>query len=206
MARVQFSPLIVGASGKTGDVVWSKWKGINYIRSRVIPANPRTDDQTAQREALAHALDLWQSIKAWAKKPWDKYATGYAWSGYNRYMDDNIPRAKAATITTHTPVDVDYPGLIDPAIEGPDPTPGPVVCTWTARAEAAANNVVRAYYRLVATWEWTFSSEVAESVATLNITDLPTGEYAVQLVPSDTTPAELLWGASYGEIGNVVGV
>jgi hypothetical protein len=49
-------------SGKVGSVVGSTWKGRRYIREYVIPANPDTDLQKAERGlfadivALAHAL------------------------------------------------------------------------------------------------------------------------------------------------------
>lgn len=36
--------------GKVGDVVGASWKGIPYIRQYVIPANPNTDAQKAERD------------------------------------------------------------------------------------------------------------------------------------------------------------
>lgn len=50
MAKLQF---IRGAiTGRLGEFVGSKWKGINYIRLHTDPANPRTPDQVSIREVF----------------------------------------------------------------------------------------------------------------------------------------------------------
>jgi len=47
MARLRF---IQGAiTGKLGEFVGSRWKGINYIKTFTAPSNPRTDDQISIR-------------------------------------------------------------------------------------------------------------------------------------------------------------
>ncbi|GAJ20648.1 unnamed protein product, partial [marine sediment metagenome] len=38
MARVLFTPMIAGLSGKVSDAVFARWKGRYYVRTRVIPA------------------------------------------------------------------------------------------------------------------------------------------------------------------------
>ena len=88
MARLTFSALLAAASGKVGDVVFSRWKGIAYARRRVIPSNPQSGPQCKQRYVLKVSLLLWQSIKSWAKAPWTLSVSGYALSGYNKAMDD----------------------------------------------------------------------------------------------------------------------
>lgn len=47
-------------SGKVASVVGGRWKGINYIREKVIPKNPNTPLQQAQRSNIRFAV-------AWAK-------------------------------------------------------------------------------------------------------------------------------------------
>lgn len=50
---------ILGAiSGKVGNVVGASWKGINYIREYVIPANPNTDLQKAERDLFRDIVNL----------------------------------------------------------------------------------------------------------------------------------------------------
>jgi len=51
MAKLQF---FKGAlTGRLGEFVGSKWKGINYLRMHAIPANPRTEDQVSVRLVFA---------------------------------------------------------------------------------------------------------------------------------------------------------
>lgn len=50
MARVTGPLMSVDASGKVADsIVFSKWKGINYVRQWLKPANPQSADQGDQR-------------------------------------------------------------------------------------------------------------------------------------------------------------
>jgi len=45
-------------TGKVGNVVGASWKGINYIREYVIPANPNTDAQKAERDLFRDIVSL----------------------------------------------------------------------------------------------------------------------------------------------------
>lgn len=50
---------ILGAiTGKVGNVVGASWKGIAYIREYVIPANPNTDAQKAERDLFRDIVSL----------------------------------------------------------------------------------------------------------------------------------------------------
>lgn len=90
MARIFLSPLIVDIRNKQSDTVFSKWKGINYIRSRVIPHNPKTAPQVAIREALARLVSLWQDAYAAVKINWDDWASGRDYSGFNKFIGKNV--------------------------------------------------------------------------------------------------------------------
>jgi len=79
----------VTASGTIGDAItFSNWKGLPYVRSRVIPANPQTDDQISIRAVMSSAVSMWQmaSVPAASKLSWDYYASGTGMSGFNRYV------------------------------------------------------------------------------------------------------------------------
>ena len=53
MAKVTGPLLSFDASGSIGNnATYSKWKGRNYTRLRVIPRNPKSDDQALSRTAL----------------------------------------------------------------------------------------------------------------------------------------------------------
>lgn len=217
MARVTFSAMLSGASGKIGDVVASRWKGIAYFRRRVIPANPQSGDQCKQRYILKVALTLWQSVKAWAKAPWTTAVSGYALSGYNKFMDDCMgalkdqftsgaqgedPTLTTPAVTVLTPYYAKYAELID--VQAGTGGANSFTITWTARAGAAANNMVNGYYRLDDAFAWTAVAPVLESAATLEFTGLTdTESYEFALVPHDTD-AEY-FGLSSHQIG-VAGV
>lgn len=186
MARITFSPIMVEASGKVGDAVFSRWKGIPYIRSRVTPANPQTEDQMAQRNALKHTLTLWQSIKTWAKAVWNLSASGYAMSGYNRHMDVNIPHTKDSEAHQTTLANPKYEMMSN--AEANSAASGMITLSWQDLG-GTADDVVRVLYRLATEWAWTQDSNTTlVSAETHNIQDLtPAGAYEVAFMANNTT-------------------
>lgn len=197
MAKVVFSALLSSASGKIGDVVMSRWKGIHYARRRVIPANPQSGDQCKQRHILKVALLLWQSVKAWAKDPWTLAVTGYAWSGYNRFMDlcmaelldqftsggvGEDPTWSTPDVTVLTPYNAAYAELID--VQAGVGGASKITITWTARDGVAADNKVSPCVRLDDATAWIVQADVLESAATVDITGLTDAlDYECALVP-----------------------
>ncbi len=89
MAKVTGPLFSLDASGTiAGAMTFSKWKGQNYVRLRVDPANPQTASQTSQRNTLAAAVSCWKnltSIDATSKTSWDASASGTGMSGFNRF-------------------------------------------------------------------------------------------------------------------------
>lgn len=98
MARIFLSPLIVDIRAKQSDTVFSKWRGINYIRSRVIPANPKTSAQQAVRQALARLVSLWQGAHYSMRVNRNGYATGLPKSGFNTFIGDNLVDEKEGNL------------------------------------------------------------------------------------------------------------
>lgn len=78
------------ASGTIGDVItYSNWKGLAYARSRVIPANPQTANQTSIRNTLTAGVSTYRDdaqVPDASKNSWDYYASGTGMSGFNRYI------------------------------------------------------------------------------------------------------------------------
>jgi len=57
MAKLKMPLMSAGASGSlAGAVVHFPWKGLNCVREYVIPANPKSDAQTAQRNKMTAAV------------------------------------------------------------------------------------------------------------------------------------------------------
>lgn len=95
MAKVQTPLLSFGASGQIGKtLVFFPWKGIDAVRSFVIPANPNTAGQQAQRTLMANAVDDWHTIGLDADDgtAWNRLATTLAaiMSGFNAFVSAHI--------------------------------------------------------------------------------------------------------------------
>lgn len=138
MAVITFSPLIVRARGKVGDTVFSSWKGISYIRSRVTPSNPRTTNQTKQRNKLKWSVLQWQSLATDIKLRWNEYASPYSRSGFNMWSKFNIPSELHVDDLQlrMTPANKDVAGPTDfAAVEGA--SAGEINCTWVEGLEGA---------------------------------------------------------------------
>lgn len=86
---VTFSALVSEASGSVGPVVFSRWKGIPYVRSRITPANPKSTDQVTVREAFATTVDWWHDIEEQLQDFIKTLVTGRPLSGFNRFVGAN---------------------------------------------------------------------------------------------------------------------
>ena len=89
--KTTFSVLLSGLSGVAGDVVAATWKGISYVRARVIPHNPQSAAQTLQREAWARVVDCYQHLPVDIKAGLDVLGSDEALAGFNIYMRENVP-------------------------------------------------------------------------------------------------------------------
>lgn len=84
------SVLFSELSNKLGDqIVGARWKGRGYFRSYVIPANPKSDKQVAERDTLDKILKQCQAEvldDADIKAAWNAEALPEAISGYNLFV------------------------------------------------------------------------------------------------------------------------
>lgn len=75
--------------GKVGGVIGQSWKGIGYIRSYFIPANPQTAGQQSQRSKMTICVYVARLILSTVIQPfWNPFASGK--SGYNDFVAHNI--------------------------------------------------------------------------------------------------------------------
>lgn len=90
MSRVTGPLFSLTASGTLSDVItYSQWKGLFYVRTRVIPANPQTASQTSIRATLTAGVSAWHddaSVPDASQASWEYYASGTHMSGFNRFM------------------------------------------------------------------------------------------------------------------------
>jgi len=93
MARVTGPFLSLSARGTVANTLTASfWRGISYIRERIIPANPKTSKQVAIRGVLTDGVSKWRfgMISGTDKTGWNSYAKGQEYSGFNRYMEKYI--------------------------------------------------------------------------------------------------------------------
>ena len=77
-----FGTTFKGRIGK--KMVAGTWKGHEYIRPYVVPANPNTEAQRAHRELFANAVKAWQGLSGKQQQFYDRIAEGM--TGYNLFV------------------------------------------------------------------------------------------------------------------------
>ena len=93
MARVTGPLMSVDASGQFGkSLVFAKWKGRNYVRKLVIPANPDSAAQKGVRAMMSFLAAGWKSLGAPAKASWATIAAAASFSPFNAYVQTGLKR------------------------------------------------------------------------------------------------------------------
>jgi len=81
------------ASGSlAGSIVFSKWKGRNYVRRLVKPSNPKSGGQVGVRAMFKFLSQNWAALAAPDKATWDAGADSKTISAFNEYMSKNQAR------------------------------------------------------------------------------------------------------------------
>jgi len=89
MVRVTGPCFSLDARKSMGEAItYSFWRGINYVRARIVPHNPQSSKQTAVRAVLSDGVSKWRfgHISQDDKNWWNTYAKGLGESGFNRFM------------------------------------------------------------------------------------------------------------------------
>lgn len=114
MALVNGPLFSLSASGQLGEaLVYSSWKGIAYVRTYVVPANPRSLAQRVTRAVMKFISEQWASIDAADQASWATLAAQGGYSEFNAYGSNNVGRiadsntpsknsARAATLPVET--------------------------------------------------------------------------------------------------------
>lgn len=90
MSKTTAPLLSFGASGQVAKtVVYSKWRGINYARRHVVPANPRTVAQVRNRDIFATLREAWKLSPTQLRAPWAAYSTGRKFTEMNAFLGEN---------------------------------------------------------------------------------------------------------------------
>ena len=93
MVKVNAPAMSLDASGSLGGaLVFSKWKGRNYIRTLVRPSNPRTQLQVAVRAMMKFLAQNWAGMTAPEKADWLLLAKATSISAFNAMTAANMVR------------------------------------------------------------------------------------------------------------------
>jgi len=116
MATVKGPLFSLDASGTVGDaVVFSKWKGRNYVRTHALPANPKSAGQLSVRAMMKFLSQFWATLSATDQATWEARAEVTNVSPFNAYVKANMARWGT----------YGFPSQVDPAAE--TGTPGTIL-------------------------------------------------------------------------------
>lgn len=90
MVKVNAPAMSLDASGSIGGaLVFSKWKGRNYVRSLVRPSNPQSGGQVGVRSMFRFLTQQWASIGDVAQATWEDRAEDASISPFNAFVSYN---------------------------------------------------------------------------------------------------------------------
>ena len=108
MATVKGPLFSLDASGSIGgSVVYSKWKGRNYVRRHAIPSNPKSGGQLSVRAMMRFLSQYWATLTSGEQADWATRAAVTNISPFNAYIQYNMDRWGRE----------EYPSQQDPAAE-----------------------------------------------------------------------------------------
>ena len=98
MAKVKGPVLSLGGSGQIAkSIVFGRWRGVDYARQHVVPANPNTTSQQSTRGVFASLNEQWKLSPADAQAPFNAAATGRPFTNRNAFISSNLPVLRGET-------------------------------------------------------------------------------------------------------------
>lgn len=81
------------ASGTVGGaIVFSKWKGRNYVRRHAVPANPKSGGQLGVRAMMKFLTQYWSTLTGTEQATWETRAETTNISPFNAYTSYDMAR------------------------------------------------------------------------------------------------------------------
>lgn len=91
MAQVTGPLMSLDASGSVGGAItFSKWKGRNYVRRRIVPTNPKSGAQVGRRAMMKFLSQGWNALSDAKKASWQTLADQITASTFNAYIRYNL--------------------------------------------------------------------------------------------------------------------
>lgn len=93
MARVTGPLMSMDASGTVaGAIVFSRWKGLPYVRRHAIPQNPRSPKQVSVRAMMTFVSRTWGVLMSSHWADWEAAAETQHMSGFNYFVGKSMSR------------------------------------------------------------------------------------------------------------------
>ncbi len=90
MATVKFNDLVTDVRKRLGTHVYSRWKGINYVRPYIDSNKSNTDAQAEVRKSFSRLVKTWKGLAGVMKESWNRSTSGLNMTGYNAFISSNF--------------------------------------------------------------------------------------------------------------------
>lgn len=136
MAKLTAPLFSLDASGTIAKAItFSRWKGVKYARTRVIPENPNTAAQQEVRGSFSTLSEMWKRMPQLARDPWQAAIRGQPLTDRNKHVQVNVPVLKDETTLDLLVMSVSSGQSVPPVNESF--TPGSSLITCLAEAPVA---------------------------------------------------------------------
>lgn len=114
MAKTTGPLFSLDSRGTVGSTLtYSYWRGVNYVRARVVPHNPNSSLQQAIRGIISQASKAWRdeetdaettTIDSDYKEAYDEVAAGQPLSGFNLFIRDTVAKNDGSAFDPETDI------------------------------------------------------------------------------------------------------
>lgn len=166
MARVKGPLFSMEASGTIGGaIVFSKWKGRDYVRRHAIPSNPKSGLQTGVRAVFGFIAQQYAGLSEADVSDWQDLAAGDNITPLNAQIRDAVDRARRNLGWRENTTDTGSTAPAAPTAATATAQPHTLVLDWTDPAGDVANYCI-AIYRSVTTG---FTPDISNLVAVVPV-------------------------------------
>lgn len=91
MAKVKYMSLVKEVRERLGDVVFSQWKGVPYVKEYVKRKEGEVSDlQREVRAAFTKLVADWKGLNGAMHRGWELRAKDLAMTGFNAFIGENV--------------------------------------------------------------------------------------------------------------------
>lgn len=128
MAKLTAPLFSLTASGTLAHAItFSSWKGIAYARTRVIPYNPKTDDQKEVRNIFTALSEMWKRMPFHTRNPFVLAVRGLPLTDRNKHVQVNVKPLQGETDLDNLVMSVSGGQAVPPATAVPTDATGQII-------------------------------------------------------------------------------